>query len=432
MPTEVIMPKVDMDMETGKIAHWYVTDGASVRKGEPLFDIETDKAAMEVESPGTGTLRHLIAGAGTEVPIGTVIGWIYAEGEPDAPPPTDPKSLETAPADQVSSVMPMATPVTSPIADASPTVAMAAIRATPAARRLANRHGVMLATVSGSGVRGRIQRRDVEALLTATGAVGDGAAWQLQAGPLNRTIRPGEGMPVFMVHGFAGDQYTWAALEPLLPGRPLVRLELPGHGASPRRAITDFADLAAQVVQAFDAAGLKRAHLLGHSLGGALAIALAAARPAQVASLALLAPAGLGPAVNGPVLDGLARANHKQSLWPWLRQLVADPNLITADFAAAAMLARADTALRAYQRTLARQLFTDGTQCFDVAVALRAWDGPIRIIWGRDDVVLPWQQALQAGGRPALHLLPNAGHLPQFEAPELVAAILRDHWDGSD
>jgi pyruvate dehydrogenase E2 component (dihydrolipoamide acetyltransferase) len=432
MPTEVIMPKVDMDMATGKIAHWYIIDGGSVRKGDPLFDIETDKAAMEVESPATGILRHLTAAVGAEVPIGTVIAWIYAEGEPDAPSTTGAKPPERKPTEEVVPAVPMAAAATSAIPDASATVATAAVRATPAARRLASQHGVMLDTVSGSGACGRIRRRDVEAQVAAIGMGDDAAVWQPQAAPLNQTIRPGEGMPVFMLHGFAGDQYTWAALEPLLPGRPLIRLELPGHGASPQRALTDFADLATQVVQAFDAAGLKRAHLLGHSLGGALATALAAARPAQVASLALLAPAGLGPAVNGPLLDGLTRANQKQSLWPWLRQLVADPALISADFAAAAMRARADAALRAYQRTLASRLFTDGTQCFDVAAALRAWDGPTRIVWGRDDAVVPWQQALQVGSRPALHLLPKVGHLPQFEAPELVAAILRDHWRGFD
>ena len=61
MPTTVIMPKVDMDMSHGTLSVWHVSEGAFVAKGDPLFDIETDKAAMEVESPASGTLHHIIA-----------------------------------------------------------------------------------------------------------------------------------------------------------------------------------------------------------------------------------------------------------------------------------------------------------------------------------------------------------------------------------
>ena len=66
MPVEVIMPKVDMDMATGKLAAWHVAEGDVVTKGAPLFDIETDKAAMEVESPATGRLQHVIAAPGRD------------------------------------------------------------------------------------------------------------------------------------------------------------------------------------------------------------------------------------------------------------------------------------------------------------------------------------------------------------------------------
>ena len=81
MPVEVIMPKVDMDMDRGRIAAWHVAEGDTVARGDPLFDIETDKAAMEVEAPGDGTLHHVTAGVGDEVAIGQAVAWIYAEGE---------------------------------------------------------------------------------------------------------------------------------------------------------------------------------------------------------------------------------------------------------------------------------------------------------------------------------------------------------------
>lgn len=57
MPVEVILPKVDMDMATGQISRWFVAEGATVKQGDVLFEIETDKAAMEIDAPASGTLR---------------------------------------------------------------------------------------------------------------------------------------------------------------------------------------------------------------------------------------------------------------------------------------------------------------------------------------------------------------------------------------
>ena len=82
MPVEVIMPKVDMDMTSGRIAAWHAAPGDKVEKGAPLFDIETDKAAMEVEAPASGILRHPVD-AGADVAIGRPIAWLYQENEDD-------------------------------------------------------------------------------------------------------------------------------------------------------------------------------------------------------------------------------------------------------------------------------------------------------------------------------------------------------------
>ena len=81
MPIEVILPKVDMDMESGVIAEWKVADGARVRQGDILFDMETDKSVMEVESPGNGVIRGLAPITGAPIAIGTRVAWIYGEDE---------------------------------------------------------------------------------------------------------------------------------------------------------------------------------------------------------------------------------------------------------------------------------------------------------------------------------------------------------------
>lgn len=90
MPVEIIMPKVDMDMSHGTLAEWHVGEGETVKKGAALFDIETDKAAMEVEAPADGRLHHVQAQAGARVAVGTVIAWLYAEGEEVGEPPAAP------------------------------------------------------------------------------------------------------------------------------------------------------------------------------------------------------------------------------------------------------------------------------------------------------------------------------------------------------
>ena len=81
MAHEIVMPRVDMDMTTGRMGVWRAGEGAHVVKGETLFEIETDKAAMEVDAPASGVLRFVAASEGDVLPVGSCIGWIVAEGE---------------------------------------------------------------------------------------------------------------------------------------------------------------------------------------------------------------------------------------------------------------------------------------------------------------------------------------------------------------
>ena len=156
MAIEVILPKVDMDMSTGRLSKWLVAEGAEVKKGDPLFEIETDKAAMEVESPGTGKLGQISAKEGDDVPIGQVIAWIFAAGES----PTE--AVQTKPAAPVVKGPDKAASVA--VVQSSASSKPSEIRATPLARRMAKERGVDLSAVNGSGPHGRVLSADVEAL----------------------------------------------------------------------------------------------------------------------------------------------------------------------------------------------------------------------------------------------------------------------------
>lgn len=156
MPIEVILPRVDMDMATGKISKWYVTEGATVAKGAPIFEIETDKAAMEVESPGAGVIRNITASEGVDIPVGTPVAFIYAEGEAvvqmKAPAPMKPAASAPVVQDIQAAL----------VIETKPASQSGLPRATPLARRLARERGLQLSQVPGSGPRGRIQAEDVK------------------------------------------------------------------------------------------------------------------------------------------------------------------------------------------------------------------------------------------------------------------------------
>src|SRR5262245_23379009 len=154
MPLEVILPRVDMDMATGRISKWYVSEGEKVAKGAPIFEIETDKAAMEVEAPGSGVIRNITASEGIDIPVGTAVAFIYAEGE-SVTTPTGPAVAK--PDFPVVALKEAETPLApQPVAKSLPDI-MSVPRATPLARRLAREQGVRLPVILGSGPRGRIQ-----------------------------------------------------------------------------------------------------------------------------------------------------------------------------------------------------------------------------------------------------------------------------------
>jgi pyruvate dehydrogenase E2 component (dihydrolipoamide acetyltransferase) len=433
MPTEVIMPKVDMDMAKGKIMSWHIAEGERVSKGDPLFDIETDKAAMEVEAPADGILYHT-APEGMDIPIGTPCAWLYAEGEVvgEQPAPFAGQAGAAPEPEPVAVDMPDDTkPVEAELelVDAIAGQATGKVRATPRARSLASGAGLNIADLIGTGPRGRVQALDVVTEIALRDArpapLASPVVFKAETGSLAVTrSKGGTGTPIVMIHGFASDATSWAPMETHLKHRPLIRIDLPGHGKSPKLRIDSFAELVREVRRAFDDLNLDAAHLVGHSLGGAVSIALADTRAKRLSSLTLIAPAGLGPDINGDALSGICRATRAESLGPWLRSLVANEDIVTDSYVRLAMAGREDTNLRAAQSRLADALFPDGVQAFDLRAALERIDTPTRIIWGKQDAIIPWNNALRAPGKMALHLFDGVGHMPHIECSAELGRIL--------
>jgi pyruvate dehydrogenase E2 component (dihydrolipoamide acetyltransferase) len=156
MPTEVIMPKVDMLMETGTFVEWLKKEGEHVNKGDPLFVITTEKAAIELESPGDGILAGVKAKADDVIPVTEVMAYILAPGEAlpakAAPQPVVSTSAQSTVKAEV------AVDLVTAVAE---TTELDKVRATPVARRMAEELGMDLTQISGRGPRGRIHKADV-------------------------------------------------------------------------------------------------------------------------------------------------------------------------------------------------------------------------------------------------------------------------------
>jgi pyruvate dehydrogenase E2 component (dihydrolipoamide acetyltransferase) len=156
MPISVVMPALEMAQETGKLISWRKKEGESVSKGEPLFEIETDKAVMEIESPADGVLAGVKAHAGAEIQVGRTIAWIVKAGE--VPPPEDaPGASRAEPARKFEGTF--ARPV--PLSISTAPSATREIKISPKARRLATEKGIDLANLHGSGPAGEILATDI-------------------------------------------------------------------------------------------------------------------------------------------------------------------------------------------------------------------------------------------------------------------------------
>ena len=156
MAISVVMPALEMAQETGKLISWLKKEGEPVTKGEPLLEIETDKAVMEIESPADGVLAGITVRAGTDVPVGQTIAWIVRPGE------TPPQQEATVTSGRkTTSVSTTSTKASASQGEPSPTQA---VRISPKARRLASERGINLSDLRGSGPGGEILASDILAI----------------------------------------------------------------------------------------------------------------------------------------------------------------------------------------------------------------------------------------------------------------------------
>jgi pimeloyl-ACP methyl ester carboxylesterase len=403
MARPILMPQVGQDLTHGKITAINVKLGDKVKKGDIVAEVESEKATFEVEAFETGTVVELRYAVGD---LATVLQPLMLVGEPgETTVAAMPEPVITAPA---------VTLATAPVAAMSG----AASGSSPLARRLAAEAGLDIRTLKGTGPNGAVVKADVQGQSTSAPAISSAP------GAL-RSLQPGTGDPVVFIHGFGADLSAWRPfILHLGLTNPIFAIDLPAHGANATSEAASFEAMVAMVHAALAASGLDRLHLAGHSLGAAVAADLAGGGSLDVRSLSLISPAGLGPRINGDFIAGFLAANCEAALKAWLALLVHKPAMLPGALVRATLAAREGTGLSAAQAKLAAALFADGTQLFSIRDALERYNGPLRVIIGKEDRIIPAAYADQLPPHAALHRLPQVGHLPQLEAAALVAGLL--------
>lgn len=359
----IVMPKWGLAMQEGMVAEWHIEPGAEITAGQEIMDIETSKIANVYESPVSGTFRKIVVANGETVPVGALLGVV-------APASVSDDDVDAFAQDFIDNFD----------WDAA-----------------SGDSGPEPETVDAGGIRLRYLK------------MGDA-----------------DGAPIVFIHGYGGDLNSWMFnQEPLSESHTTYALDLPGHGGSGKDVGAGDLDVFVSALVAFmDKQTIKQAHLVGHSMGGATALALAASQPERVASATLIAPAGLGAEINMDYINGFISQSRAKKLRAVLEMLVADAAAITSDMVDEVIKFKRVDGVGPALETLRDGLMPGGTQGTDLRASLPTLATPTQVVWGEDDQILPAQHAEGLPDSIALTMFKKTGHMPHMEKAAEVNELI--------
>jgi pyruvate dehydrogenase E2 component (dihydrolipoamide acetyltransferase) len=362
----IVMPKWGLSMAQGKVTGWLKQPGSQVAPGDEIVEVETDKIAGVVEAADAGVLRRVLAEVDTVHAVKALIG-VVADAEVPDPEIDAYVASYVAPVD-----------------------------------------------VGEAAAEGESPHRQVT----------------IDSGTL-RYAKRGEGADeVVLIHGFGGDLDTWLFnIDALAAKATVYALDLPGHGQSTKAVADASGEGLAQALLSFmDALGIARAHLVGHSMGGAIALRVARNHPGRVASLSLISPAGLGPEIDAAYIDGFVAATSRRELKPLLERLFANPALVNRHLVDEVLKYKRLDGVTEALGALAASQFPAGQQPEILASAVAAGGPKVLVIWGKEDRIIPAAHAAALSGRAHVEILQGAGHMAHMEQSARVNELILAHF----
>ena len=365
----VTVPKWGLSMEDGAIVEWHVAEGDAVKEGQDLLDIETSKITNTVESSASGVFRRLVEETGAHVYVGQLIGVIAAE------------SVGSELIDEyVDTFQKNYVP--------------------PDARETEESNAKFVETDHQ-----RIHYLSIEE-------------------------SESQHRPVILIHGFGGDCNNWMFnLVELGKTLPVFAPDLPGHGASGKAVDSgSLTEMATAVLEFLDALNLSTVDLVGHSLGAAVAMQIAEAQPHRVASLALIAPAGLGEEINNTYIQEFIDGTSRRELKSTLGLLFADKSLVSRDMVNDILKYKRIDGVTEALTQIAASNFPNGKQSNSFRQGLESGASvPTVIVWGDQDEIADPDHSRGLGENVEVNLIEGAGHMPHMEAANQVNEILLSH-----
>lgn len=359
----ITVPKWGLTMEEGKVVTWLIAEGETFSSGDEVLELETSKIANVVEAQTGGTLRRIVAAPDETLPVGALLGVL---AEPDV----SDEEIDAFIASYQENFVPPE------------------------------------------------KSEDSGAAEPNYADVGDfRIAWNV-SGPTDS-----DAVPVLFIHGFGGDSNSWLFnLAALSADRPAYVIDLPGHGKSSKGVGNGSVETLTETVCGFlDSIDAGKVHLVGHSLGAAIALEIARTNETRVASLSLVAPAGLGDTINEGFLTGFSDANSRREMKEAMAHLFADKALVTRDLVDETLKStRIDGAKEALQKITA-VCFKGGVQKTRYDEFLENTRLPILIIAGEKDEIVPAPEG------HSFHIIKDAGHMPHMEQASEVNDLIRTH-----
>lgn len=361
----IVMPKWGLAMEEGMLVEWQVEEGARIEKGQEIADIETTKITNIFECPTDGLLRRIVTADGETVPVGFLLA-VCAEED-----------------------------------------------------------------VSDGDIDSYVE--DFKANFVLEEAAGGGAEPESVEIAPGRAIRyltmgSGDDAPILFIHGFGGGFDNWMLnQEALSENHTTYAVDLPGHGGSTKEVgAGDLGALTDALSDFMKIMKIERAHLVGHSMGGGIALNLAVRQPSQVASLSLVAPVGLGADINMDYIDGFISQTRARKLRAVLELLVDDADAISADMVEDIIKFKRLDGVGTALGLLRDQIMPDGQQGVSFRKQLDDLVAPVQVIWGRNDKIIPSDHAADLPDRVKLTIYDDTGHMPHLERASEVNALISD------